>query len=68
MFEKLILEKLLRNLNVVDLTTGFNNQEFAFSFYENSEKILVLAGYNICKWFTNSSQLQEQICERKYRK
>ena len=55
MFEKLILEKLLRNLNVVDLTTGFNNQEFAFSFYENSEKILVLAGYNICKWFTNSS-------------
>ena len=63
MFEKFILEKLLRDLYVDDLATCFNNGKLAFSFYENSKKILALGGFDLCKWFTNSRQLREKICE-----
>ena len=42
MFEKFILEKLLRDLYVDDLATCFNDGKLAFSFYENSKKILAL--------------------------
>ena len=63
MFEKFILEKLLRDLYVDDLATCFNNGKLVFSFYENSKKILALGGFDLCKWFTNSRQLREKICE-----
>ena len=63
MFEKFILEKLLRDLYVDDLATCFNNGKLAFTFYENSKKILALGGFDLCKWFTNSRQLREKICE-----
>ena len=62
-FEKFILEKLLRDLYVDDLATCFNNGKLAFSFYENSKKILALWGFDLWKWFTNSRQLNEKICE-----
>ena len=62
MFEKFILEKLLRDLYVHDRATYFNNGKLAFSFYENS-KILALGGFDLCKWFTNSRQLREKIYE-----
>ena len=63
MFEKFILERLLRDLYVDDLPTCFNNRKLVFSFYENSKKILASWGFDLCKWFTNSSQLREKICE-----
>ena len=63
MFEKFILQKLLRNLYVDGLATCFNKGKLAFSFYENSKKILALGGFDLCKWFTNSRQLREKICE-----
>ena len=63
MFEKFILEKLLRDLHVDELAICFNNGKLAFSFYENSKKILALGGFDLCKWFTNSRQLPEEICE-----
>ena len=62
MFEKFILEKLLRDLYVYDLAACFNKEKLAFSFYENSKKFLAL-GFDSCKWFTNSTQLSEKICE-----
>ena len=62
MFEKFILEKLLRDLYVYDLAACFNKEKLAFSFYENSKKFLAL-GFDSCKWFTNSTQLNEKICE-----
>ena len=62
MFEKFILEKLLQDLYVDDVATCFNNEKLAFSFYENSKKILALRGFDLCKWFTNSRQLCEKIC------
>ena len=63
MFEKFILQKLLQDLYVDDLATCFNDGKLAFSFYENSKKILALGGFDLCKWFTNSRQLREKICE-----
>ena len=63
MLEKSILEKLLRDLYVDDLPTCFNKAKLAFSFYENSKKILALGGFDLCKWLTNSRQLREKICE-----
>ena len=53
----------MRDLYVDDLATCFNNGKLAFSFYENSKKILALGGFDLCKWFTNSRQLREKICE-----
>ena len=58
-----VLEKLLRYLYVDDLATCFDNGKLAFSFYENSKKILALGGFDLCKWFTNSRQLREKIFE-----
>ena len=63
MLEKFILEKLLRDLYVDVLATCFNNGKLAFSFHENSKKILARGGFDLCKWFTNSRQLREKICE-----
>ena len=65
MFAKFILEKLLRDLYVDDLATCFNNRKLAFSFYENSKKrkYLTLGGFDLWKWFTNSRELCEKICE-----
>ena len=63
MFENFILEKLLQYLYVDDLDTCFNNGKLAFTFYENSKKTLALGGFDLCKWFTNSRQLREKICE-----
>ena len=66
MFEKLTLEKLFRDLYVDDLVTCFNNGKLASSFYENSEKLLALGGFDLCKWFTNSRQLRGKICETEH--
>ena len=63
MFEKFILEKLLRDLYVDDLATCFNDGKLAFNFYESSKKILVLGGFDLRKWFTKSRHLCEKICE-----
>ena len=63
MFEKFILEKLLRDLYVDDLATCFNNGKLTFSFYENAKKFLALGGLSLCKWFTYSRQLREKIFE-----
>ena len=65
MFEKFILGKQLRDLYVDDLATCFNKEKLAFSFCENSKNILALEGFDLCKWFTNSRQLREKICETK---
>ena len=65
MFEKFILEKLLRDLYVDDLATCFNDGKLAFSFYENSKKILTLGGFDLCKWLTNSRQLRERFVKQK---
>ena len=48
MFEKFILEKLLRDLYVDYLATCFNNGKLAFSFYEYLKKILALGGFDLC--------------------
>ena len=63
MFEKLILENLSRDFCVDNWANGFINEKSAFSFYENSEKILVLERFDLCKWFTKSRQAQDKICE-----
>ena len=49
LFEKFILEILLRDFYVDDLATCFNDGKLAFSFYENSKKILALGGFDLCK-------------------
>ena len=48
MFEKFILEKLLRDLYVNDLATCFNNGKLALSFHENSKRVLALGGFDLC--------------------
>ena len=48
---------------VDSLATCFNNEKSAFSFYENSWKMVVLGGLDLCKWFTNYRQLQDKIFE-----
>ena len=65
MFEKFILEKLLRDLYVDDLATCFNDGKLAFSFYKYWKKILALVGFDSCKWFTNSRQLRESFVKQK---
>ena len=49
MFEKFILEKLLRDLYVDDPAICLNNGKFVFSFYGNLEKILALGGFDLCR-------------------
>ena len=45
------------------MATCFNKGKLTFSFYENSKKILALGEFDLRKWFTNSRQLREKICE-----
>ena len=60
-YENFILEKLLRDLYLDDLASCFKEEKKAFRFYERSNDILLMGGFELRKWNTNCERLQDFI-------
>ena len=60
-YENFILEKLLRDLYLDDLASCFTEEKKAFRFYETSNDILSMGGFELRKWNTNCERLQDFI-------
>ena len=61
MYERFIIEKLLRDLYVDDLVSSFNSEHLAFTFYQGACEILAKGGFDLRKWVTNFNSLQKLI-------
>ena len=53
--------KFEQSIYVDDVTSGANNDEEAFQFYEKAKIRLAESGFNLRKFTTNSSELQARI-------
>ena len=51
-------------LYVDDLITGADNEENALKLYQRAKEIMSSAGMKLCKWNTNSSELQNKWKQR----
>ena len=51
-------------LYVDDLITGADNEENALKLYQRAKEIMSSAGMKLCKWNTNSSELQNEWKQR----
>ena len=51
-------------LYVDDFITGANDVESALKLYQRSKEIMSSAGMKLCKWNTNSSELQNELKQR----
>ena len=60
-YENFILEKLLRDLYLDDLASCFKEEKKAFRFYETSNDVLLMGGFELRKWNTNCERLQDFI-------
>ena len=58
---KAFVEQFLRDLYVDDISTGVKNFEEGKYFYARAKSIMADAGFNLRKWVTNDSQLQQFI-------
>ena len=59
-YKNFMLEKLLRDL-YVDLASSFNEEKLAFRYYETSNDILSIGGFELRKWNANCERLQHFI-------
>lgn len=55
--------RLSRSIYVDDIVSGAGNEEDAYQLYAESKDLLRRGGFNLRKFVTNSSQLQERIDE-----
>ena len=62
--EKLLLQ-FLRDLYADDTATSFNDLTKATEFYHLTKNILAIGGFNLRKWETNNSILQNIISQEK---
>ena len=56
-----LTQRLSRSFYVDDVVSGADCEEDAFLFYANSEMLMKKGGFNLCKFSTNHSPLQERI-------
>ncbi len=56
-----LVHKLSTSTYVDDIVTGGSNEEQAYHVYKESKKILEQGGFNLRKFSTNLTQLQERI-------
>ena len=56
-FMSFIIEKLLRDLYVDDLVSGFNDENLVYKFYQGACNILIQGGFQLRKWITNFKSL-----------
>ena len=50
-----------RSFYVDDVVTGAPNEEAAFTLYSDSKALMRKGGFNLCKFITNCSALQDRI-------
>ena len=56
-----LVEKLTKSMYVDDVISGAQSEEEAYQLYSTSKKILKDGGFNLRKFATNSSSLQQRI-------
>ena len=56
-----LVEKLTNSMYVDDVISGAQSEEEAYQLYSTSKKILKQGGFNLRKFTTNSSSLQQRI-------
>ena len=56
-----LVRQLLQSIYVNDVVFGADSEENAFSLYKESKDVLSSGGFNLRKFVTNSSSLQEKI-------
>ena len=57
--DNFINEKLLHDLYVDNLVSSFNSENLVCKFYQGACNILMLGGFQLCKWITNFENLQK---------
>ena len=58
-----LVKRLSRSIYVDDIISGAGNEEDAYQLYAESKDLLRHGGFNLRKFVTNSSRLQERIDE-----
>ena len=58
-----LVQMLLRSIYVDDVVTGADDEDRAYSLYVESKDMLARGGFNLRKFATNSSRLQQKIDE-----
>ena len=56
-----LVKELLRSIYVDDVIFGVSDKDSAYKLYTSSKSILKYASFNLCKFTTNSTSLQERI-------
>ena len=57
-----LIDTLLHSMYVDDVTCGATSEDEAFQLYDTSIKLFAEGGFNLRKFVTNSSSLQQRIC------
>ena len=57
----LLVPKLLRSTYMDDIVFGASDEENAYELYLESRKMFKDGGFNLCKFVSNSAQLQERM-------
>ena len=55
------MEKLLRDFDVNDLLSSFNDANITYEFYQAASEIIQRGGFHLCKWASNCKELQDKI-------
>ena len=56
-----ILKRFLRDLYVDDSTTSLDDESSALEFYQKTKLHMAKAGFDLCKWRSNNTNLQEHF-------
>ena len=58
---EVVVWRLLNSTYVNDIVTGADSEEAAFDLYTQSKDMFYRGGFNLCKFVSNSRELQQQI-------
>ena len=58
-----IVKQLAESFYVDDFTSGVYSEEEGFKLYQRAKEIMLVGGFNLRKWRTNSIFLQQRITE-----
>ena len=56
-YRKDFMEKLLRDFDVDDLLSSFNDTNIAYEFYQAANEIVQRGGFHLCNWASNCKEL-----------
>ena len=51
------MEKLLRDFDVNDLLSSFNDANITYEFYQAASEIIQRGGFHLCNWASNCKEL-----------